>query len=179
MWIARSSSSKSLFVIVTSPPRTTSSAATSGASVPASSRRPRRALELPKRQSANSVLLSIRTCPSSSRPCSFTGGASARTSSRVEPRLEMIVRPEALFEMISSRLSVRLASSIKLFTLCVPPDSSITMSSPWNSFDTFRRASSIVLYSPLGPIATDRSGGGGEGGGGEGGGGEGGGGEGG
>eukprot|EP00964_Phaeocystis_antarctica_P005525 scaffold3020_cov69-Phaeocystis_antarctica.AAC.3 len=78
--------------------------------------------------------------------------------------------PKALLEMISSRLSVRLASSTKPFTLCVPSDSLITTYSPWNSFDTFKRALSIVLYSPLGPISTVRSGGGGEGGGGEGGG---------
>eukprot|EP00964_Phaeocystis_antarctica_P090136 scaffold57636_cov67-Phaeocystis_antarctica.AAC.3 len=114
-------------------------------SVLALSRRPRRALGLPKRQSTNSVLLSIRTCPSNSRPCSITGGAPARTSSRVEPRLEMIVRPEALFEMISSRLSVRLASSTKPFTMCLPADSLMTTSLPGKSSVTFARASLIVL----------------------------------
>eukprot|EP00964_Phaeocystis_antarctica_P004187 scaffold2260_cov65-Phaeocystis_antarctica.AAC.8 len=67
----------------------------------------------------------------------------------------MKARPKALLEMISSRLSVRLASSTKPFTLCVSSDSLITTSSPWNTSDTFERASSIVLYSPLGPISTD------------------------
>eukprot|EP00964_Phaeocystis_antarctica_P064171 scaffold38580_cov75-Phaeocystis_antarctica.AAC.4 len=146
-------------------------------SVLALSRRPRRTLALPKRQPANSVLLSIRTCPSNSRPCSITGGAPARTSSRVEALLEIKARPKASLEMISSRLSVRFASITKPLTMCSPKDNLITTSSPWNTSDTFKRASSIVLYSPSGPISTDRSGGGGEGGGGEGGGGDGGGGE--
>eukprot|EP00964_Phaeocystis_antarctica_P034311 scaffold19502_cov68-Phaeocystis_antarctica.AAC.10 len=89
----------------------------------------------------------------------------------------MKVRPKALLEMISSRLSVRFASITKPPTMCSPKDSLITTSLPWNRSAELKRASSIVLYSLLGPIETDSSGGGGEGGGGEGGGGEGGGGE--
>eukprot|EP00964_Phaeocystis_antarctica_P028287 scaffold15952_cov65-Phaeocystis_antarctica.AAC.1 len=115
-------------------------------SLPAWSWRPRRTLALSKRQPANSVLLSIRTCPSSPRPRSITGGAPARTSSRVEALLEM---KALLSPVISSRASLRFASSTKPLTLCSPVDSLTTTSSPWNRSDTCKRASSIVLYSSV------------------------------
>eukprot|EP00964_Phaeocystis_antarctica_P006233 scaffold3386_cov59-Phaeocystis_antarctica.AAC.8 len=68
------------------------------------------------------------TCPSSCSPCSFTGGEPARTSSRMEEVLEMLA---PLAAMISSRLSVRLASSTKSpSTKCSPADSSMTTSLP-------------------------------------------------
>eukprot|EP00964_Phaeocystis_antarctica_P036075 scaffold20625_cov59-Phaeocystis_antarctica.AAC.1 len=165
------SSSKKVSEIDTCPSETNSARVV----VPVVSRRPGRALGLPKRQPAistgtSTVPPSMITCPSSFSPCRFTGGEPARTSSRVEALLEMTVRPEASLEMISSRLSVRLALSTKPLTMCSPADSLMT-----NSLPEYRCVA--LSPPPNGSITTDLSGGGGEGGGGEGGGGEGGGGE--
>eukprot|EP00964_Phaeocystis_antarctica_P058165 scaffold34484_cov63-Phaeocystis_antarctica.AAC.10 len=159
--------SKTVSEIDTCPSKTRSALT----AVPVTSRRRSRALGLPKRQPAisigtSTVPPSMITCPSNSSPFSFTGGAPSRTSSRVEVLLEM---KESLAAMISSWLSVRLASITKPLTMCSPADSLITTSLPGNSSVTLARASSIVLYMvsppPDGSITTVSLGGGGEGGG--------------
>eukprot|EP00964_Phaeocystis_antarctica_P036073 scaffold20624_cov60-Phaeocystis_antarctica.AAC.1 len=137
---------KEVSEIDTCPPETNSARVV----VPVVSRRPGRALGLPKRQPAistgtSTVPPSMITCPSSFSPCRFNGGEPARTSSRVEALLEMKVRPEASLEMISSRLSVRLALSTKPLTMCSPADSLMTNSLPEYCCVALVRAAAIVL----------------------------------
>eukprot|EP00964_Phaeocystis_antarctica_P063680 scaffold38239_cov66-Phaeocystis_antarctica.AAC.6 len=109
----------------------------------ASSRRRRLALAPPKRQPAiTTAPPATRTCPSSTSPCNFTGGAPARTSSRVKALLEM---KASLSATISSRASMRFASSTTPPMKCSPEDSLITTSMPVNRSAELKRASLIVL----------------------------------
>ena len=115
--------------------------------VPASSLRLRLPRSLPNQQpSISAAPPSIKICPLSSSPCSVTRGAPARSSKlRAETLLEIMVEA-SLAAVISSRESVRFASSTRPPTMCVPADSLSTNSLPdrVSSTGTLKRASSTV-----------------------------------